>query len=154
MKCPFCHCDQGVVLDSRDTPNGEAVRRRRQCENCGQRFTTYERVEAAEIKVIKKSGKKEVYDRDKLRRGVVKATWKRPVSMAQIEELLDRVEGDIRALGKAEIPSAEVGNFTLNQLRQVDSLSYLRFACVYRDFSSMDDFKQEIATLQETKSLN
>ena len=147
MKCPFCSSTQGVVLDSRDTPDGEAVRRRRRCEHCGQRFTTYERAEEIEIRVIKKSGKKELYDREKLRRGVVKATWKRPVSMEQIEKLLDEVEKQLRARGKNEVTSAQIGNLAIAGLKNLDSLSYLLFACVYRDFSSVEDFKNEIERL-------
>ncbi|MDO5561629.1 MAG: transcriptional regulator NrdR [bacterium] len=147
MKCPFCGCSQGVVLDSRDTPDGEAVRRRRRCEKCGQRFTTYERAEELEIRVIKKSGKKESYDREKLRRGIVKATWKRPVSRESIEQLLDEVEKKLRARGKNEVTSAQIGNLAIAGLKDLDNLSYLLFACVYRDFSSLEDFKREIDRL-------
>lgn len=147
MKCPFCGEKQGVVLDSRETPDNEAVRRRRQCEKCGRRFTTYERVEPIEIKVIKKNGKKENFDREKLRRGIVKATWKRPVSMESIENLLNEVERQLRLRGKAEVTSAQVGNLAIAGLKELDSLSYLLFACVYRDFSSVEDFKKEIERL-------
>ncbi len=147
MKCPFCHCLQGVVLDSRETPDNEAVRRRRQCESCGRRFTTYERVDDMAIKVIKKNGRKENFDREKMRRGVVKATWKRPISREKIENLLDEVEKEIRVSGKLEIPSMEIGNMVIEKLRSLDSLSYLLFACVYRDFNSVEDFKKEIERL-------
>ena len=147
MKCPFCHCLQGVVLDSRETPDNEAVRRRRQCEGCGRRFTTYERVDDMAIKVIKKNGRKENFDREKMRRGVVKATWKRPISREKIENLLDEVEKEIRVSGKLEIPSMEIGNMVIEKLRSLDSLSYLLFACVYRDFNSVEDFKKEIERL-------
>ncbi len=147
MKCPFCGATEGVVLDSRDTPDGEAVRRRRQCENCERRFTTYERVEVVEVRVIKKSGKKEPYDRDKLRRGVVKATWKRPVTQEEIESLLNEVEKQLRLRGKTEVTSAQIGNLAIAGLKKLDSLSYLLFACVYRDFSSVEDFKKEIERL-------
>lgn len=147
MKCPFCHCLQGVVLDSRETPDNEAVRRRRQCESCGRRFTTYERVDDMTVKVFKKDGRRESFDREKVRRGVVKATWKRPISREKIETLLDEVEKEIRVSGKMEISSMEIGNMVIEKLRHLDSLSYLLFACVYRDFSSVDDFKKEIERL-------
>ncbi len=147
MKCPFCQNLQGIVLDSRETPDNEAVRRRRQCEGCGQRFTTYERVEEIEIKVIKKNGRRENFDLQKLRRGIVKATWKRPVSMEKIEALLDEVEQKIRMRGKTEITSVEIGNLAIERLKDLDSLSYLLFACVYRDFSSIEDFKKEMEKL-------
>ncbi|MBQ6154720.1 transcriptional repressor NrdR [bacterium] len=147
MKCPYCHCLQGVVLDSRETPDNEAVRRRRRCEGCGRRFTTYERVEEVEIKVIKKDGRQESFDRDKLRRGIIKATWKRPVSREKIEELLNEVEKEIRVSGKHEIPSLEVGGLALEKLKRLDSLSYLLFASIYRDFNSLEDFQKEIESL-------
>lgn len=147
MKCPFCGTTQGVVLDSRDTPDGEAVRRRRQCEKCRRRWTTYERVEEMEIRVIKKDGHKEAFDREKLRRGVVKATWKRPVAQEKIEELLDEVEKQLRLRGKAEVTSTQIGNLAIAGLKELDSLSYLLFACVYRDFGSVEDFKREIERL-------
>ena len=149
MKCPFCHSLQGVVLDSRETPDNEAVRRRRQCENCGRRFTTYERVEELELKIVKKDGRREGFNREKLRRGIVKATWKRPVSREKIEELLAEVERDLRLLGKNEVLSLEVGNMALEKLKQLDALSYLLFASIYRDFNSIDDFAREITTLSQ-----
>lgn len=148
MKCPFCGATEGIVLDSRDTPDNEAVRRRRQCEKCGRRWTTYERVEEMEIRVIKKSGKKEAFDREKLRRGIVKATWKRPVSQDKIEGLLDEVEKQLRLRGKAEVTSTQIGNLAIAGLKEIDSLSYLLFACVYRDFNDIEDFKKEIERLE------
>ena len=152
MKCPYCHSLQGAVLDSRETPDNEAVRRRRRCENCGRRFTTYERVEELELKIIKKDGRKESFNREKLRRGVVKATWKRPISREKIEELLSEVERDLRLLGKNEVLSLEIGNLTLEKLKQLDGLSYLLFVFIYRDFNTVEDFAQEIAALSSKKS--
>ena len=151
MKCPYCHCLQGVVLDSRETPDNEAVRRRRRCEGCGRRFTTYERVEDIDIKVIKKDGRREDFDRDKLRRGLIKATWKRPVSREKIEELLTEVEREVRACGKSEILSLEVGNMALEKLKALDGLSYLLFASIYRDFNSLEDFQKELTALIDEK---
>jgi transcriptional repressor NrdR len=148
MKCPYCHSLQGVVLDSRETPDNEAVRRRRQCESCGRRFTTYERVEELELKIIKKDGRRENFDREKLRRGIVKATWKRPVSREKIEDLLAEVERDLRLLGKSEVLSLEVGNMALAKLKALDGLSYLLFASIYRDFNDVEDFAREIESLR------
>ncbi len=136
-----------MVLDSRDTPDGEAVRRRRQCENCARRFTTYERVEEFEIKVIKKNGRRQAFDREKLRRGLIKATWKRPVSPEQIENILADVEKQLRLRGKTEVTTAQIGNLAIAGLKDLDALSYLLFACVYRDFASLEDFKKEIERL-------
>ena len=147
MKCPYCQCLQGVVLDSRETPDNEAVRRRRRCENCGRRFTTYERVEDISVKIIKKDGRREDWDRDKLRRGIVKATWKRPVSREDIENLLTQVEREVRLSGKEEILSLDVGNLAIEKLKKLDGLSYLLFATIYRDFNSLDDFRAELDEL-------
>ena len=149
MKCPYCECQQGVVLDSRETPDNVAVRRRRRCEGCGRRWTTYERVEELDIKVIKKDGRREDFDRDKLRRGIVKATWKRPVSREKIENLLDDVERELRILGREEILSLEVGNLAIEKLKDMDGLSYLLFASIYRDFNSVADFEKEVKMLLE-----
>ena len=147
MKCPYCFYDGSAVLDSRDCEEGEVVRRRRVCEKCGKRWTTYERVEGVDLWVIKKDGHKEVFDREKLRRGIVKATWKRPVSMADIEDLLDDVERRLRSRSSTEVKSWEIGNLVINRLRKVDALSYLLFASVYRDFESVEDFQEEIRKL-------
>lgn len=151
MKCPFCQCQQGVVLDSRETPDNEAVRRRRRCEGCGRRFTTYERVEEVSVVVIKKDGRRENFDRDKLRRGIVKATWKRPVSREDIETLLTEVERELRLSGKTEVLTLEVGNLAIEKLKKLDALSYLLFASIYRDFNSLEDFQKELETLIDKK---
>jgi len=148
MKCPFCECLQGVVLDSRETPDNEAVRRRRRCEQCGRRFTTYERVEDVSVKIIKKDGRREDFDRDKLRRGIVKATWKRPVSREQIEDLLTQVERELRLGGKEEMLSLDVGNLAMEKLKRLDPVSYLLFATIYHDFDCLDDFQKELDELK------
>lgn len=147
MKCPYCFHDGSGVLDSRDCEEGEVVRRRRVCEKCGKRWTTYERVEWVDLWVIKKDGHREVFDREKLKRGVVKATWKRPVSMSDIEDLLDDVERKLRSRTSTEVKSWEIGNLVINRLRKVDPLSYLLFASVYRDFESIEDFENELHKL-------
>jgi len=148
MKCPFCSYPDTSVIDSRETEDSTAIRRRRVCDKCGKRFTTYERIEGLDIKVLKKDGVKENFSRDKLKRGVVKATWKRPVSMADIDKLIDEVEQLLRRKNSKEVKSWEVGNLVLNRLKKLDKLSYLLFASVYRDFESLEDFEIEINKLK------
>lgn len=147
MKCPYCAKPDTAVVDSRETDDQTTIRRRRACAQCDKRFTTYERVEGLDLKVIKKDGHKEEFDRDKLKRGIVKATWKRPVSMADIEDLLSEVERRLRLKATSEVKSWEIGNLVINRLRKLDTLSYLLFASVYRDFDSVEDFKCEIDRL-------
>jgi transcriptional repressor NrdR len=149
MLCPFCKGTSLSVIDSRDAENGEATRRRRVCENCNRRFTTYERAEGIDLKVIKKSGATEAFSREKIKRGLVKATWKRPVSMAQIEALMNEVENKLRVKGLREVKSWEIGNLVINRLKKLDPLAYLLFASVYRDFDSLEDFKDELNKLEK-----
>jgi transcriptional repressor NrdR len=149
MKCPYCFTCQTTVIDSRDADDQSAIRRRRSCDECQKRFTTYERVEGVDLIVIKKDGRREPFSREKLKRGVVKATWKRPVSMSEIEELLDEVERKLRAKASTEVKSWEVGNLMINRLKKIDKLSYLLFASVYRDFDNLEDFKIEIDKLTD-----
>lgn len=150
MKCPYCF-HQGIsVIDSRESDENTAIRRRRECENCGKRFTTYERVEGLDLKVVKKDGEKENYSREKLKRGIVKATWKRPISMADIDDLISEVERRLRLKKTTEIKSWEIGNLVINRLKKLDKLSYLLFASVYRDFDSLEDFELELKKIQES----
>jgi transcriptional repressor NrdR len=151
MKCPYCGKDETVVVDSREADDQTSIRRRRACSICDKRFTTYERVEGIDLKVIKKDGTKEDFSRDKLRRGIAKATWKRPVSMATIDELIDEVERKLRQKEGLEVKSWEIGNLVINRLKKVDKLSYLLFASVYRDFESIEDFETELAELKEVE---
>jgi len=132
------------------TSDTESIRRRRTCDNCGKRFTTYERVEGVDLSVVKKNGAVETFDREKLRKGMVKATWKRPVSMSDIEELLDDVERRLRVRKTTKIKSWEIGNLVMNRLRKLDPVAYLLFASVYKDFQSLEDFEGEIIRLQES----
>jgi transcriptional repressor NrdR len=152
MQCPYCHNDNTNVLESRITDEGGAMRRRRECVKCAKRFTTYERAEGVDIKVVKKSGKIEDFDREKLRRGIMKATWKRPVSMEQIEAMVDEVERILRRKNSTEVRSWEVGNLVINRLKKIDPLAYLLFASVYREFESLSDFDEEIKKLKEVQS--
>lgn len=149
MNCPYCNQKDTSVIDSRDASEGKTIRRRRSCMQCDKRFTTYERVEGIDLKVVKKDGVKEDFDREKLRRGIAKATWKRPISMATIEDLISEVERLLRQKKTCEVKSWEIGNLVINRLKKVDPLSYLLFASVYRDFESVDDFEQEIQKLKK-----
>jgi transcriptional repressor NrdR len=148
MKCPYCQSEETSVIDSREAEDQTTIRRRRECNQCQKRFTTYERIEGIELKVVKKDGSKEDFSREKLKRGIVKATWKRPVSMSQIEQILDEVESKLYLKESSEVKSWEVGNLVLNRLKKLDALSYLLFASVYRDFASLDDFAEEIEKLK------
>jgi len=148
MHCPYCKYKDTSVIDSRLTEDGESIRRRRTCTRCDKRFTTYERVEGIELKVLKKDGVREDFSRDKLKRGIVKATWKRPVSMSQIDALIDEVEQRLRQKNTSEVKSWEIGNLVLNRLKKLDALSYLLFASVYRDFDSLAEFETEIIKLK------
>ncbi|KKU88648.1 MAG: Transcriptional repressor NrdR [Microgenomates group bacterium GW2011_GWF2_47_9] len=148
MQCPYCQFENTGVLESRVTEDGSAMRRRRECAKCGKRFTTYERAEGVDIRVIKKTGKVEDFNRDKLKHGVMKATWKRPVTMEEIEGLIDEVESVLRKKSSTEVRSWEIGNLVINRLKKLDPLAYLLFASVYRDFQSLEDFKEEISRLQ------
>lgn len=153
MKCPYCGKASSFVVDSRESDDGTSIRRRRSCGECGKRFTTYERVEGIELKVIKKDGTKEEFNREKLRKGLAKATWKRPVSMSQVDELIDDVERRLRQKNSLEVKSWEIGNLVIKRLRKLDELSYLLFASVYRDFDSLEDFELEIAKIKDASEM-
>lgn len=149
MKCPYCGKTETSVVDSREAEDVTSIRRRRSCGECGKRFTTYERIEGIELKVLKKNGNKEQFSRDKLRRGIVKATWKRPVSMSDVESLIDEIERKLLQKEVCEVKSWEIGNLVINRLKKIDPLSYLLFASVYRDFENLEDFEKEILRLKE-----
>ena len=148
MLCPYCKCDDNSVLESREADDGDSVRRRRECSECSKRFTTYERVEGVDLKVMKKNGELEHFDREKIKRGLVKATWKRPVGYEQIEELIDEVEEKLRLRKSTTIRSWEIGKMVIHRLKKIDPLGYLLFASVYRDFEDIDDFIDEIKQLK------
>ncbi len=148
MKCPYCDHSETKVLDSRDAEGLEITRRRRECEKCGKRFTTYERVEMLDLYVIKKDGHKEKFARDKLMSGIRKACVKLPVSEEQVEELVDAVERDLRRRASVEIPSSKLGELVLRRLKKVNEIAYIRFASVYRSFDDLDTFVKEVKDLQ------
>jgi transcriptional repressor NrdR len=150
MQCPYCQSLDHNVLESRIAEDKKSIRRRRQCHKCKKRFTTYERVEGVDLKVVKKDGKVEDFDREKIRRGLIKATWKRPVNSKDIDTILDEVEAKLRLKSATTVKSWEIGNLVIRRLRKLDPLGYLLFASVYRDFTSLEDFKVEIDQLLST----
>ena len=151
MKCPFCGDDNTRVIDSRPADDNEAIRRRRQCDECGKRFTTYEKVETIPLIVIKKDKNRETYDRSKIESGVVRACHKRPVSVDQIEACVDEIENKIFNLGVREIESEKIGEIVMDQIRDLDQVAYVRFASVYRQFKDADTFMSELKKLLDTK---
>jgi len=140
LKCPRCSSEEDKVVDSRAVRDGRAVRRRRECLVCGERFTTYEAVETQPVLVVKRSGERMAYHRDKVILGVTKACEKRPVSLEQIEIIVDRVEQNLAGAGRREVPSETIGRYVLDELRDVDEVAYVRFASVYRSFQNIDEF--------------
>ena len=146
MKCPHCQTDNDRVIDSRASEDGFAIRRRRECLACQQRFTTYERVEAP-MKVVKKDGSRVPYDRAKLKLGLEKACWKRPISDRQLEEILTKLENDIVANFETEVESRYLGELLMRMLREVDQVAYVRFASVYRQFEDVHDFVDELKAI-------
>lgn len=151
MKCPFCGDDNTRVIDSRPADDNEAIRRRRQCDECGKRFTTYEKVETIPLIVIKKDKNRETYDRSKIESGVVRSCHKRPVSVDQIEACVDEIENKIFNLGVREIESEKIGEIAMDQIRDLDQVAYVRFASVYRQFKDADTFMSELKKLLDTK---
>ncbi|MBX7168750.1 MAG: transcriptional regulator NrdR [Pirellulales bacterium] len=144
MKCPFCKSDNDRVIDSRASEDGFAIRRRRECVSCGRRYTTYERIEEAVIKVVKKDGVRVPFEREKIKHGLLRACWKRPVSDAQIEQLVASIENEVYANFEGEVPSEQIGELVMKHLRQLDEVAYIRFASVYRAFKDAQDFAEEL----------
>ena len=148
MRCPFCGLDQNKVLDSRDSDEGRAVRRRRECESCARRFTTYERAEDTVPWVIKSNGEREAFAREKVLRGVQRACEKRPVSLDALEKLVADVERQLTERGDREVPSALIGELVMRRLQEIDHIAYVRYASVYRDFQDVGDFKKTVDSLE------
>jgi transcriptional repressor NrdR len=147
MKCPYCAHVDSKVVDSRDSETGEAIRRRRECLNCGKRFTTYERVETVPLYVLKKDGRREEFDRRKLMSGLLTSTKKRNVAPALLEALVEEVENTLRGRGSNEVPSREVGELVMERLHALDEIAYIRFASVYRSFKDAEDMRREMEEL-------
>lgn len=153
MKCPFCESPDTKVIDSRPTEEGHAIRRRRGCDKCGKRFTTYEKVEETILMVAKKDLRREVFDRSKVLNGIVKACEKRPVTMTQMEAMVDEIEKTLNNLMEKEVDSNYIGELVMEELKKVDEVAYVRFASVYRQFTDVNTFIKEIEKLigkQET----
>ena len=149
MRCPHCGNFDDKVIESRTLANGEAIRRRRECNGCGYRFTSYERIEDKQFMVIKRDGRREPFDRTKIERGVQRALEKRPVSQMTIENIVNEIEDAVVIAGKAnhEIPSTEIGELVLEKLGAIDKVAYIRFTSVYRHFKDLNEFVQEIQKL-------
>ncbi len=147
MKCPFCGSDNTQVKDSRDTDDNTAIRRRRECGECGSRFTTFERVQLRDLIVVKKNGEKAMFDRDKLARSIYLAVRKRPVSPERVEKMVNSIQRRLEASGEAEIPSTQIGEYVMQALSTLDHIAYIRFASVYRDFKEVSDFEDFVETI-------
>lgn len=149
MKCPSCGHEASQVKDSRPTEDGAAIRRRRQCEACNTRFTTFERIQLREVTVLKSDGRREPFDRDKVFRSVSIACRKRPIDSAGIDRLVSSIQRQLELLGDQDVPSDEIGRLVMAALKEVDSVAYIRFASVYRDFAHAQDFAEFAASIRE-----
>ena len=149
MKCPYCNFEETQVIDTRETENLEATRRRRECMKCNKRFTTYERVEEADIIVVKKDGRRERFQRQKVLNGIIEACEKRSLPLEKIEKLVDEVESDLRKRDSVEVESKVIGEVVMKKLRSLDKVAYIRFASVYREFEDLDRFTEELEKLQK-----
>ena len=149
MRCPKCGCEESKVVDSRPSEGNDAIRRRRECTKCGFRFTTYERCEEMPLLVIKRDGHKEPFDRQKLMRGLLTATVKRDIPLSTLTALIDDIEASLRDSGTMEVSSSDLGSMVLKRLISVDKVAYVRFASVYRDFKDVDEFSEELRSLND-----
>lgn len=147
MRCPFCGCAESKVIDSRAAEEGNSIRRRRECLTCVRRFTTYEVIEQIPLMVIKKDGRRVIFERNKLLNGLIRACEKRPISIDTIEAIADKIEKDIRNSMEREIPTQTIGELVMKNLREVDQVAYVRFASVYRQFADINNFMQELEHL-------
>ena len=152
MKCPFCNQDSSRVIDSRPADDNTSIRRRRECENCGKRFTTYEKVETIPLIVIKKDKNREPYDRNKIKSGIVRSCHKRPVSMEQIESTVESIENTIFNMVEKEIESMKIGEIVMDKLKDLDEVAYVRFASIYREFKDVETFMDELKKMFHNKS--
>jgi transcriptional repressor NrdR len=151
MRCPYCNHHETRVLDKRDDDHLGITRRRRECEKCLKRFTSYERPELLDLVVLKKTGQKEPFDRNKIIYGLKQATWKRGISDLMLERMVNEIEGILRQKDTVEIPSIEIGNLVMDKLKQIDNVSYIRFASIYRAFADVEDFQKEVKKLVSVK---
>jgi len=151
MKCPYCGTLGDKVVDSRESKEGDVIRRRRQCLNCGKRFTSRERLEDIEYRVVKKDGNREAFQRQKLIAGLLTASEKRPVSIQQLEAIADRIEAELQERPEREMTTEDIGARLMQELKQLDQIAYVRFASVYRQFRDVGQFKREVDELQKSK---
>ena len=149
MRCPFCAHDDTQVKDSRPTEDNASIRRRRQCSSCGARFTTFERVQLREVVVVKSGDRREPCDRSKLEQSISLATRKRSIDQERLDQLISGIQRQVETSGEAEVPSSHIGELVMEGLRQIDSVAYIRFASVYRDFSEARDFEEFASTVQQ-----
>ena len=154
MRCPFCAYENSQVKDSRPTEDGAAIRRRRQCEGCGARFTTFERIQLRELTVLKSSGQRETFERDKLARAVAIACRKRPVDAAQIDQMVSGIQRQLETLGDQEVTTAQIGMLAMEALKRLDSVAYIRFASVYKEFAEARDFEEFAGSVKEVSDPN
>lgn len=154
MKCPFCNFADTKVIDSRAQDDNSVIRRRRVCEKCGKRFTTYERVDMIPITVIKRDGTREIFDKAKLQNGIMKSCNKRPVTAQQIQKLVDDIENTLAGSGEREVESKQLGNMVIERLKDLDEVAYVRFASVYRQFKDINNFIDELEKMLHEKNGN
>ncbi|MFH1591623.1 MAG: transcriptional regulator NrdR [archaeon] len=152
MKCPFCSHKHTRVIDKRDSADLSSTRRRRECERCKKRFTTYERVELINIFVIKKNGSRQPFDREKIKRGIVRSCEKRMITIDQIDRLVDQIESKVRSRNQKEIRSPTIGQMVMAAIRRLDEVAFIRFASVYRSFEDIDSFEKELRKLKEVRT--
>jgi transcriptional repressor NrdR len=149
MRCPLCNAQVSRVLESREVEDGGSIRRRRECVKCSHRFTTYERLEVPNLMVVKKNGERELFDRQKLSRGIYRAFEKRPVSADKVEEIISEIERRARGLDQPEVPSRKLGSIVMEELLSIDDVAYVRFASVYRSFATLDRFEKELKKIKK-----
>lgn len=147
MKCPYCNEADTKVIDSRPAEDNSSIRRRRQCERCGKRFTTYEKLETMPLMVIKKDNSREAYDRSKIEAGIIQSCHKRPVSTQQINSVIDEIENRVFNMEEKELPTSVIGELVMDKLKELDEVAYVRFASVYREFKDVNTFMEELAKL-------
>lgn len=147
----YCGCEDSKVIDSRSTDDGRSIRRRRECVNCGKRFTTFETIEIAPILIVKRDGTRQQYDRNKLKSGILRSCEKRPISMAQIDDIVSRIEKNLYNSLEEEVTSKKIGELVMEELKQIDDVAYIRFAAVYRQFKDSQTFFDEMKKMFETK---
>ena len=149
MKCPFCGCEETQVKDSRNTDDNTAIRRRRECPECGSRFTTFERVQLRELIVVKRNGEKTLFDRDKLEKSISLAVSKRPISAERVEKIVNSLQRKFESSGETEISTEQIGEAVMEVLSHLDNIAYIRFASVYKDFRNLQDLQEFVATIEK-----